>query len=87
MFFSPTYSPALLADMNECQLDIHSCVDNQRCDNTIGSFSCIRTSGCGTGYTLNSQLGICEGKALTERRAWLVCQDKKHFVIHFQYFI
>lgn len=32
----------------------------QRCDNTIGSYTCIRLQGCGTGYTLNAATGQCE---------------------------
>lgn len=48
------------SDVNECQIGTHDCMDGQRCDNTVGSFLCSRTSGCGTGYTLNYQTGICE---------------------------
>ncbi|KAJ1525633.1 hypothetical protein ONE63_008851 [Megalurothrips usitatus] len=47
-------------DINECQLGIARCKDSQRCDNTIGSYQCIRYSGCGTGYTLNAATGHCE---------------------------
>lgn len=50
----------LVTDINECQLGQHDCEDWQRCDNTIGSFQCARTTGCGTGYTLNSLSGLCE---------------------------
>lgn len=39
----------------------HDCLPSQRCDNTIGSFHCIRYTSCGTGYTLNAQTGLCEG--------------------------
>ena len=28
-----------------------------RCDNTIGSFACVRYMTCGTGYTLNRNSG------------------------------
>ncbi|CAG0882699.1 unnamed protein product [Darwinula stevensoni] len=47
-------------DVNECQLELHNCQTTQRCDNTIGSFTCIRMTGCGTGYTLNAHTGLCE---------------------------
>jgi hypothetical protein len=40
----------------------HDCLPSQRCDNTIGSYHCIRFTSCGTGYTLNAQTGQCEGK-------------------------
>lgn len=46
--------------MNECQINLHECLDTQRCDNTIGSYNCIRLQGCGTGYTLNAATGQCE---------------------------
>ncbi|XP_066952425.1 fibulin-1-like [Macrobrachium rosenbergii] len=48
------------ADINECQLGLHSCETTQRCDNTIGSYACIRITGCGTGYTLNHNTGECD---------------------------
>ncbi|XP_021928594.1 fibulin-1 isoform X7 [Zootermopsis nevadensis] len=47
-------------DVNECQVNKHDCLPSQRCDNTIGSFHCIRYTSCGTGYTLNAQTGLCE---------------------------
>ncbi|KAK6634325.1 hypothetical protein RUM43_011725 [Polyplax serrata] len=47
-------------DINECQTNQHNCLASQRCDNSIGSFRCVRFTGCGTGYTLNSQTGLCE---------------------------
>ncbi|XP_021966879.1 fibulin-1 [Folsomia candida] len=47
-------------DVNECQTGQHSCLASQRCDNSPGSYSCIRITGCGTGYTLNSRSGQCE---------------------------
>ena len=36
------------------------CLEGQRCDNTIGSYTCTRYLSCGTGYTLNAATGICE---------------------------
>lgn len=51
----------IMADINECQVDLHNCLPSQRCDNTIGSFQCVRYTNCGTGYTLNAQTGMCEG--------------------------
>lgn len=48
-------------DINECQINNHDCLDTQRCDNTIGSYTCIRLQSCGTGYTLNAETGQCDG--------------------------
>lgn len=48
-------------DINECQINNHDCLDTQRCDNTIGSYTCIRLQSCGTGYTLNAETGHCDG--------------------------
>lgn len=47
-------------DINECQINNHDCLESQRCDNTIGSYTCIRLQGCGTGYTLNAGTGYCD---------------------------
>ncbi|CAB4064149.1 FBLN1_2 [Lepeophtheirus salmonis] len=47
-------------DINECQTGHHSCLESQRCDNTMGSFTCIRYTTCGTGYTLNLHTGRCD---------------------------
>ncbi|KAK7789040.1 hypothetical protein R5R35_010542 [Gryllus longicercus] len=47
-------------DINECQTNQHECTASQRCDNTLGSYQCIRFTSCGTGYTLNAQTGQCE---------------------------
>ncbi|XP_003243058.1 fibulin-1 [Acyrthosiphon pisum] len=46
-------------DINECQLNLHTCQESQRCDNTAGSFQCIRFTGCGTGYTLDVESASC----------------------------
>jgi fibulin 1/2 len=35
-------------------------LESQRCDNTIGSYTCIRLQSCGTGYTLNAGTGYCD---------------------------
>ena len=51
-------------DINECQINNHECLETQRCDNTIGSYRCIRTQSCGTGYTFNAETQNCEGKKL-----------------------
>jgi len=29
-------------DINECQAGTNDCMDSQRCENTIGSFICVR---------------------------------------------
>lgn len=46
-------------DINECQLQ-NDCLPTQRCDNTLGSYNCVRFLPCGTGYTLNAATEICE---------------------------
>lgn len=46
-------------DINECQLNLHTCQESQRCDNTAGSYQCIRFTGCGTGYTLDVESATC----------------------------
>ncbi|XP_028175893.1 fibulin-2-like [Ostrinia furnacalis] len=48
-------------DVNECATEQHSCIpETQRCDNTVGSFLCIRFTSCGTGYILHHSSGQCE---------------------------
>lgn len=41
-------------------MGLHDCEPLERCDNTIGSYHCSRIFGCGTGYTLNLENGLCE---------------------------
>lgn len=54
--------PLYISDINECQHGSHDCnPTSQRCDNTIGSYQCVRFTSCGTGYTLNAASGLCEG--------------------------
>lgn len=50
----------MFLDVNECQIGSHDCEPLERCDNTIGSYHCSRIFGCGTGYTLNLENGLCE---------------------------
>ncbi|CAH2243695.1 jg8755 [Pararge aegeria aegeria] len=48
-------------DINECATDLNNCIpETQRCDNTVGSFLCIRFLSCGTGYTLHHSTSTCE---------------------------
>lgn len=53
----------IVQDINECQINNHDCLDTQRCDNTIGSYTCIRLQSCGTGYTLNAETANCDGNS------------------------
>lgn len=55
-------------DINECQINLHDCLETQRCDNTIGSYRCIRTQSCGTGYTFNAETLQCDGKWQNRKR-------------------
>nr|XP_049705721.1 fibulin-2 [Helicoverpa armigera] len=49
------------ADVNECATGEHNCISQaQRCDNTVGSYLCIRITSCGTGYVLHHSTGKCE---------------------------
>ena len=42
-------------------LGVHNCNEgSQRCDNTFGSYVCVRYIPCGTGYTFNGLSGKCE---------------------------
>ncbi|XP_014239684.1 fibulin-5 [Cimex lectularius] len=47
-------------DINECQTNAANCRIGERCDNTLGSYICVRNANCGTGYTLNAVTGKCE---------------------------
>ncbi|XP_049881448.1 fibulin-2-like isoform X2 [Pectinophora gossypiella] len=48
-------------DVNECATSAHNCIPgSQRCDNTVGSFLCIRFTSCGTGYILQASTSQCE---------------------------
>uniref|UniRef100_A0A915BL81 Fibulin-1 n=1 Tax=Parascaris univalens TaxID=6257 RepID=A0A915BL81_PARUN len=42
-------------DIDECLLLVDDCLESQRCLNTPGSFKCIRTISCGTGYVIDSE--------------------------------
>ncbi|XP_064604408.1 fibulin-2-like isoform X2 [Liolophura sinensis] len=46
-------------DINECARGYDNCVGEQRCENTIGSYTCRRIKGCGTGYTLDDRSQTC----------------------------
>ncbi|KAG6446615.1 hypothetical protein O3G_MSEX004554 [Manduca sexta] len=48
-------------DINECATGQNDClIGSQRCDNTVGSYLCIRITSCGTGYILHHSTGKCE---------------------------
>lgn len=44
-----------ILDIDECLLLVDDCLESQRCLNTPGSFKCIRTISCGTGYVIDSE--------------------------------
>uniref|UniRef100_A0A183EB58 EGF-like domain-containing protein n=1 Tax=Gongylonema pulchrum TaxID=637853 RepID=A0A183EB58_9BILA len=50
-----------ILDIDECLLLADNCLESQRCLNTPGSFKCIRTLSCGTGYALDSDTEQCIG--------------------------
>lgn len=45
-------------DVDECFLSTHSCQLNERCVNTVGSFTCLQQIVCPSGYQLRNDL--CE---------------------------
>ncbi|CAB3255053.1 unnamed protein product [Arctia plantaginis] len=48
-------------DTNECATMQHNCIPQlHRCDNTVGSYICVRIASCGTGYVLQHVTGKCE---------------------------
>ncbi|XP_048487046.1 fibulin-2 [Plutella xylostella] len=48
-------------DINECATDQNKCApESQRCENTAGSYFCVRFISCGTGYTLHHASNRCE---------------------------
>lgn len=48
-------------DIDECLLLVDECLESQRCLNTPGSYKCIRTLSCGTGYAMDSETEQCVG--------------------------
>lgn len=56
------YSPKTgrCEDLNECGLGIDSCGPGERCENTVGSYTCRRERHCGTGYTLDEESQRCQ---------------------------
>ncbi|VDO82337.1 unnamed protein product [Heligmosomoides polygyrus] len=46
-------------DVDECLLLVDDCLESQRCLNLPGSFKCIRTLSCGTGYAMDSDTEDC----------------------------
>lgn len=67
----------VIKDINECQINNHDCLDTQRCDNTIGSYTCIRLQSCGTGYTLNAETGNCDGNYYQSPNFYLFSSNSK----------
>lgn len=53
------------SDINECQVNNHNCLSSQKCENTVGSYTCIRT-GCEKGYSWNAEKKDCEGDSWTD---------------------
>ena len=45
----------IMADLDECKLQLHSCDINAECENTIGSYECQ----CRSGYRGNGRM--CSG--------------------------
>ncbi|XP_041446720.1 fibulin-2 isoform X1 [Xenopus laevis] len=45
------------ADIDECVLNTHTCVQGERCVNTVGSFVCIQEERCETGFAVVN--GVC----------------------------
>lgn len=54
----------LLLDIDECMLNVDNCGSNSACQNTIGSYICIRApvETCPPGYRFDDYQQICSGK-------------------------
>ncbi|KJH48485.1 calcium binding EGF domain protein [Dictyocaulus viviparus] len=46
-------------DIDECLVFGDDCLESQRCLNLPGTFKCIRTLSCGTGYAMDSETEDC----------------------------
>ncbi|VDM55995.1 unnamed protein product [Angiostrongylus costaricensis] len=46
-------------DIDECLVLADDCLESQRCLNLPGTFKCIRTLSCGTGYAMDSETEDC----------------------------
>ncbi|XP_045518801.1 fibulin-2-like [Pieris brassicae] len=59
--FELDHTTGACTDINECATDQNTCIpQSQRCDNTVGSYLCIRFISCGTGYILHHSSSTCE---------------------------
>ncbi|CAG4962203.1 unnamed protein product [Colias eurytheme] len=59
--FELDHTTGACVDINECATDQNTCIpESQRCDNTVGSYLCIRFISCGTGYILHHSTSTCE---------------------------
>ena len=58
LFQIPMSDCTIISDTNECSSNNGGC--QQRCSNSVGSFSC----SCNTGYRLKTDLRTCEGTIL-----------------------
>ena len=70
---------SLIIDINECDLEIHTCHSNASCTDTVGSFNCTCTEGFeGDGFN-------CTGKLLVHNLQCLCTQresmDHHHFMM------
>lgn len=54
------FSQYLLPDIDECETGIHNCGPQFKCQNTQGSFRCVPTVNCGSGF-IQDALGNCIG--------------------------
>ncbi|KAM5148002.1 fibulin-2 [Mantella aurantiaca] len=52
----PTAKPD--KDVDECALNTHTCANNERCVNTVGSFVCVPEMMCQPGFLLEE--GVCQ---------------------------
>uniref|UniRef100_A0A1I7S3U7 Fibulin-5 n=1 Tax=Bursaphelenchus xylophilus TaxID=6326 RepID=A0A1I7S3U7_BURXY len=58
MGFYWSHAGQVCVDIDECLIGA-DCLESQRCLNTPGSYKCIRTLTCGTGYALDSETDQC----------------------------
>ena len=72
------YSIHSTADINECELELHTCHSNANCTDSVGSFKCTCGKGFeGDGFT-------CTGKQLMD---WLTGLHAVMIEFMSQYFI
>ena len=70
--------------LNNTQYTIQYKIDLlYRCDNTIGSYACVRVATCGTGYTLSRNTGMCVDDDECRYKSYIMDKSKSVRLIIF----